>query len=65
MSLQNTLDPLRLCLERKALGVYMGKYQVAIRVYIYTSDLQHYFLSKLKFLYNSTLLSCNDTYVRR
>jgi hypothetical protein len=58
MSLQSTLDSLRLCLERKALGVYMGKYQVAISIYIYidSSDLQHYLLSKLKFLYNSTLL---------
>jgi hypothetical protein len=35
MSLQNTLDPLRLCLERKALRVYMGKYQVANGIYIY------------------------------
>jgi hypothetical protein len=26
-------------------------------IYICKSDLQHYFLSKLKFLYNSTLLS--------
>jgi hypothetical protein len=34
----------------------MGKYQVAIRVYICKSDLQHYFLSELKFLYNSILL---------
>jgi hypothetical protein len=58
MSLQNTLDPLRLYLERKALRVYMGKYQVANGIYICIdrSDLQHYFLSKLKFLHNPTLL---------
>jgi hypothetical protein len=37
MNLQSTLDPLRLCLERKALRVYMGKYQVAIREYIYVN----------------------------
>jgi hypothetical protein len=35
----------------------MGKYQVAISIYIYKSDLQHYFLSKLKFLHNPILLS--------
>jgi hypothetical protein len=35
MNLQSTLDPLRLCLERKALRVYMGKYQVANGIYIY------------------------------
>jgi hypothetical protein len=35
MSLQRTLDSLRLVLERKALGMYMGKYQVAARIYIY------------------------------
>jgi hypothetical protein len=36
----------------------MGKYQVANSIYICidSSDLQHYFPSKLKFLYNSTLL---------
>jgi hypothetical protein len=43
----------------------MGKYQVAIRVYICKSDLQHYFLSKLKFLYKLNFTSCNDIYVRR
>jgi hypothetical protein len=59
MSLQNTLDSLRLCLERKALRVYIGKYQVAISIYICidSSDLQHYLLSKLKFLHNPILLS--------
>jgi hypothetical protein len=61
MSLQRTLDSLRLVLEHKALGMYMGKYQVAARIYIYicidSSDLQHYFLSKLKFMHNSTILS--------
>jgi hypothetical protein len=35
MSLQRTLDLLRLVLECKALGMYMGKYQVAAREYIY------------------------------
>jgi hypothetical protein len=50
------LDSLRLCLVHKALRVYMGniRWQLA---YIYNSDLQHYFLSKLKFVHNPTLLS--------
>jgi hypothetical protein len=36
----------------------MGKYQVAISIYICidSSDLQYYFLSKLKFLHNPILL---------
>jgi hypothetical protein len=37
----------------------MGKYQVANSIYICidSSDLQHYFPSKVKFLHNPTLLS--------
>jgi hypothetical protein len=60
MTLQRTLDPLRLMLRTQSPRDIYGKYQVAARIYIYicidSSDLQHYFLLKLKFMYNSTLL---------
>jgi hypothetical protein len=62
MILQHALDSLRLVLERKALGNYMGNIRWLLKyIYIYicidSSNLQHYFLSKLKFMHNLTLLS--------
>jgi hypothetical protein len=61
MILQHALDLLRLVLERKALGNYMGNIRWLLKcIYIYicidSSDLQHYFLCKLKFMHNPTLL---------
>jgi hypothetical protein len=59
MNLQCTLDPLRLCLDREALGTYMGMIRWLL-VYIcirYNPNLQHYFQSELKFMHNPTLLS--------
>jgi hypothetical protein len=46
--------------EHKALGNYMGNIRWLLEyIYIYicidSSDSQHYFFSKLNFLYNSTL----------
>jgi hypothetical protein len=38
MNLQSALDPLRLCLDRKALGTYMGMIRWLL-VYIYVSDI--------------------------
>jgi hypothetical protein len=36
MNLQRTLDPLRLCLDRKALGTYMGMIRwLLVYIYIY------------------------------
>jgi hypothetical protein len=56
MNLQRTLDSLRWVIERKALGIYVGNIRWQLE-YIYNPDLQHYFLSKLKFVHNPTLLS--------
>jgi hypothetical protein len=59
MNLQRALDSLRLVLERKALGTYRGIIRwllVYVYTYIDSSDLQHYFPSKLKLMHNSTLL---------
>jgi hypothetical protein len=66
MNLQRALNSLRLVLRTQIPRDVYGKYQVAARIYIYiyiyvcicidSSDSQHYFLSKLKFLHNSTLL---------
>jgi hypothetical protein len=36
MNLQRALDPLRLCLDRKALGTYMGMIRwLLVYIYIY------------------------------
>jgi hypothetical protein len=53
------LDSLRLVFRAQSPRDIYGKYQVAanICIYIDSSNLQHYFLSKLKFLHNPTLLS--------
>jgi hypothetical protein len=58
MNLQHALDSLRLGLDRKALGTYMGMIRsLLVYICIDSSNMQHYFLSKLKFVYNPTLLS--------
>jgi hypothetical protein len=61
MNLQRALDPLRLCLDCKALETYMGMIRwLLVYIYIcigYNPNLQHYFRSKLKFMHNPTLLS--------
>jgi hypothetical protein len=60
MNLQGTLDSLRMVLRTQSPRDLYGSNQVATNIYIckeYSSNLQHYFLSKLKFMHNPTLLS--------
>jgi hypothetical protein len=55
--LQNTSDSLRLGFRTLSPRDLYGESIRWLLVFIYDSDLQHYFLSKFKFLYNSTLYS--------
>jgi hypothetical protein len=57
MSLQIALDSLRLVLRMQSARKLYGSNQVAAIMYICIdrSNLQHYFLSKFKFMYNPTL----------
>jgi hypothetical protein len=58
MNLQCTLDSLRLVLRTQSPRELYGSNQVATNIYMckrYSSDLQHYFLSKFKFMHNPTL----------
>jgi hypothetical protein len=52
------VEPVKVGLEHKALGTYKGTVRWLL-IYMgigYNPNLQHYFLSKLKFMYNPTLL---------
>jgi hypothetical protein len=59
MNLQSTLDSLRLVLRTQSPRDLYGSNQVVTNIYMckkYSSDLQHYFLSKFKFMHHPTLL---------
>jgi hypothetical protein len=64
MNLQYTLDSLRLVLRTQSPRDVYGKYQVAAIMCIDSSNLHHYFLSKLKNYVQLNFTFCNDTFDR-